>query len=261
MFKFLLRFIILLSILTCPFWGHSQLKFKKEVFIYNNEKLPYNILKTSSLNKNTAGTKYPIVLFLHGAGERGKDNVKQVYHIKKLFENKINQEKYPCFVLAPQCPENKRWVEVDWSAKRHTTPAQESWAISKTMALLHSIIKKYPIDTNRIYVTGLSMGGYGTWDIISRYPNMFAAAIPICGGGDEDMADVIKHIPIWNFHGSIDNVVPVERSRNMISAIIAVGGNPKYTEYEGVKHGSWIRAYKEKGLLEWLFSKNKTSTF
>ncbi len=241
--------------------SYSQLKVHKELFVSENDTLPYNLLVPVSYSNECDSIKsdakgeilYPLVLFMHGAGERGNDNNIQITHVKKLFASYSNQIKYPCFVVAPQCPKGERWVEVNWSAKSHSTPEQASWAMQKTLQLIDSLVKKYPIDTRRLYVTGLSMGGYGTWDIITRYPNKFAAAIPICGGGDENMADKIKHIPIWAFHGAIDNVVPVERTRNMIKAIKQAGGKPIYTEYKGVKHGSWIKAYKERQLLQWLF--------
>lgn len=244
---------------------HSQTKFQKSLFVSENDSLPYNILfpRDLSTNQNNAKTEtkgeilYPLVVFMHGAGERGNDNEVQIIHIKKLFENYSNRLKYPCFVIAPQCPKNQKWVEVDWSARSHTMPEQEAWAMQKTLQLIDTLIKTYPIDTRRIYVTGLSMGGYGVWDIICRYPDKFAAAVPICGGGDENYAAGIKHIPIWAFHGSIDNVVPVARTRNMINAIRKLGGKAKYTEYKNVKHGSWFKAYKEKQLLQWMFGQIK----
>ncbi len=248
-------------------YAYSQTKFAKKLFLSNSDTLPYNILVPNNYSSKCGDVKsvdsssklYPLVLFLHGAGERGNDNEVQIMHIKNLFENNSNQIKYPCFVVAPQCPKNKRWVEVNWAAKSHSIPSQASWAMQKVLQLIDSLVEKYPIDTKRLYVTGLSMGGYGTWDIISRYPNKFAAAAPICGGGDENMATKIKHIPIWAFHGAIDNVVSVERTRNMIQAIKKAGGNPIYTEYKGVKHGSWIKAYKEKQLLPWMFDKELTT--
>ncbi|NJO88627.1 MAG: prolyl oligopeptidase family serine peptidase [Chloroflexia bacterium] len=243
----------------------TQNSFEKKVHVKNSDTLPYNLLIpkefADSFNdgreKALEEKKFPLVLFLHGAGERGTDNEKQIGHIKKLFIDSANREKYQVFVVAPQCPEGKKWVEVDWSAKSHIIPTEPSWAMSNAISLIEDIIENYPVDTTRIYVTGLSMGGYGTWDVISRYPEKFAAAIAICGGGDEKMAKKIKNIPIWAFHGSNDKVVPVSRSRNMINAIKMAGGNPKYTEYKGVGHGSWINAYNEKLLLDWLFEQKK----
>jgi predicted peptidase len=127
-----------------------------------------------------------------------------------------------------------------------------------TLELLKDIIEKQPIDIKRVYVTGLSMGGFGTWDIVQRIPELFAAAIPICGGGDTTMADTIKNIPIWAFHGDMDSVVPPKYTRNMIAAIKRYGGNPKYTEYKGVNHDSWSRTYKNPNVLEWMFLQTKS---
>ncbi len=259
------NFTTLIFLIIIAFPVLSQDKFEKKVYIGNSDTLPYNLLIpkdfANSFNdgreKVLEEKRYPLVLFLHGAGERGTDNEKQIIHIKKLFSDPENRAKYQAFVVAPQCPEGKKWVEVDWSAKSHTISAEPSWAMSNTIDLVEDIIEHYPIDTTRIYVTGLSMGGYGTWDIISRYPDKFAAAIAICGGGDEKMAQKIKNIPIWAFHGSNDKVVPVSRSRNMVNAIKLAGGIPKYTEYKGVGHGSWVKAYNEKNLLDWLFEQKK----
>src|SRR5207244_7702516 len=117
--------------------------------------------------------------------------------------------------------------------------------------------KEFSIDPKRLYITGLSMGGYGTWDLISRHPELFAAAAPICGGGDEDQAEKIAKLPIWIFHGAKDQAVPVERSRNMVTALKKAGGEPKYTEYPDVGHDSWVRAYKDPELFAWLFAQKK----
>lgn len=261
------QLFFLIIFILFPMIVNAQTKFIKQVFVKHCDSLPYNLLVPNTFKNNTNDSlsvkynndKYPLVLFLHGAGERGNDNEVQIIHIKSLFENVSNQNKYPCFVVAPQCPKEYKWVDVDWAAKKSLIPKHASWPLFSTMDLLDYLIEKYPIDTSRIYVTGLSMGGYGTWDIISRCPNKFAAAVPICGGGDENMAKEIKHIPIWAFHGAIDNLVPVERTRNMIEAIKKAGGNPKYSEYKGVRHGSWVKAYKEKQLLEWMFAHKKTT--
>lgn len=239
----------------------AQQHFEKEQYINGTDTLPYNILKPygylrsfqKGQEKFVPKNGFPLIIFLHGAGERSSDNKKQTVHIKKLFSETNNYMKFKAFVIAPQCPEGKKWVEVDWSSKSHTLPKEPSWALANTMELVNELIKKYPVDTTRIYLTGLSMGGYGVWDLLSRYPEKFAAAIPICGGGDEKVADRFKDIPIWAFHGSNDKVVPVSRTQNMINAIKSAGGNPKYTEYKGVGHGSWFKAYKEKDLLKWLF--------
>jgi len=201
--------------------------------------------------------KYPIVLFLHGAGERGNDNEIQLTYIDKIFGSKNFRNKYPAFILVPQCPPDKRWVEVDWNLKSHIIPEKMSDPLRLTTALLIATINKYSIDTERIYITGLSMGGYGTWDMIARFPGMFAAAIPICGGGDENTAKDIANIPIWAFHGTLDKVVPVTRSRNMINAIKNEGGNPKYTEVQTKGHFVWNTAYSTTGIWNWFFNQHK----
>ncbi|MCA9047007.1 MAG: prolyl oligopeptidase family serine peptidase, partial [Planctomycetaceae bacterium] len=127
------------------------------------------------------------------------------------------------------------------------------------LELLDQLIKTHAIDEDRIYVMGLSMGGYGTWDLLARHPEKFAAGVPICGGGDEKQAAKIKEMPIWVFHGDADTAVKVERSRNMVAAIKEAGGKPKYTEYPGVGHNSWTPAINEPEILPWLFSQKRAA--
>src|SRR5262249_12778276 len=137
-------------------------------------------------------------------------------------------KRYPAFVIAPQCPEGKKWVEVDWSAKSHVLPDEPSTALAATFNLIPAMQSEFSIDPKRIYITGLSMGGYGVWDALSRRPELFAGTVPICGGGDVAMAKQIMSVPIWAFHGADDKAVPVERSRQMIDAIKERGVQPKY---------------------------------
>ena len=204
----------------------------------------------------TGAENYPLVLFLHGAGERGDDNRKQLVHGTKEFEKEFNRQKYPCFVVAPQCPDGKKWVEVDWSADTHRQP-DESVSLVLTRELLAKLQKDYRVDSKRLYVTGLSMGGYGTWDMVTRTPEVFAAAIPICGGADESVADRVTKLPVWVFHGDKDTAVKPERSRRIIAAIEKAGGKPKYTEYPGVGHDSWSRTYADPLVIEWLFAQKR----
>lgn len=215
-------------------------------------RLPYRLYRPVDV---VGGGKRPLLLFLHGAGERGDDNRKQ---LKNCIRNLLPiMEKNACFLVAPQCPNGRRWVEVDWSAPRHDTPAQPSEPLRLAIELLEALRKDLPVDDRRIYVSGLSMGGYGTWDLIVRRPDLFAAAIPVCGGGDEKRAAEIARIPQWIFHGDRDNVVPTARSRNMVEALRKAGGNPRYTEYAGVGHNCWDRAYAEPGLFPWLFAQKR----
>ena len=132
---------------------------------------------------------------------------------------------------------------------------------SETMGLqirfLEEAFARLPIDRSRVYVTGLSMGGYGTWDIVSRKPEWFAAALPVCGGADLEKAAVLRDLPIWAFHGDLDRTVPTLRSRNMVKALWEVGGNVKYSELPGVAHCSWIQAYSSSTALDWLYAQRR----
>ncbi len=216
--------------------------------------LPYRLMKPENFDP---AIKYPLVLFLHGADERGTDNKKQTIHGVPQLASKENREKYPCFLIAPQCPENSKWADVDWAADTHTLPAAMSEPARLTIELVESIANEYSIDKNRLYITGISMGGYGTWDLVARFPDLFAAAVPICGGADEATAAKIKHIHIWVFHGAKDVTVQPERSRNMVAALEKAGGNPKYTEYPNVGHDSWNLAYRDPELFKWLIAQSR----
>lgn len=205
--------------------------------------------------REAAGKKLPLLLFLHGAGERGDDNAKQ---LKNCVRNLLPVlERNSCVLVAPQCPVGKQWVEVNWSAAWHDAPEKPSEPLGLTIELLAALQKELPLDGKRVYVTGLSMGGYGTWDILARRPDLFAAAVPLCGGGDEKQAPAIAKVPQWIFHGDRDTVVPTARSRNMVEALRKAGGSPKYTEFPGVGHNCWDKAYAEPGLFPWLFAQKK----
>ena len=210
------------------------------------------------LPKNVAaGKKLPLVLFLHGAGERGTNNVSQLKHgVSALLQHgaKAND---PAVLLAPQCPSGMQWVNVPWSAPSHTMPEQPSDAMRLALALLREKLATLPIDPDRVYVTGVSMGGYGTWDAIQREPALFAAALPICGGGDTARAPAIKNIPVWTFHGDKDTAVPVTRSRDMAKALEACGGKIQYREYPGAGHDVWTRTYNDSDVLTWFFSQHR----
>lgn len=218
--------------------------------------LPYRIFKPTGYDP---AKKYPLVLCLHGAGGRGTDNQSRgVQAFVTLASAKVQQE-YPCFLLTPQCPENKQWVNSPWSKGSYSldaTPVSEE--MRSVIEILETVQKEFSIDPARIYVTGQSMGGYGTWNILMLRPDLFAAAIPVCGGGDPAKAKSIASIPIWTFHGSDDNAVPVQGSRDMDKALRDAGSKvSKYTEYPGVKHPSWTNAWKEAEIVPWLFSQHK----
>jgi predicted peptidase len=227
---------------------------KKEYTDAAGKTLLYRLLEPDNYDPKK---KYPLVIFLHGAGERGSDNTKQLVHGVADFCKEANRKAYPCFLIAPQCPEGKKWCEVDWGAESHKQPKEPSEPMRLLLELLPKLQKEYSIDDRRIYVTGLSMGGFGTWDVIARHPELFAAAVPICGGGDEATAEKIAKLPIWAFHGDKDGAVKVSRSRNMIEALKKAGGDPKYTEYKAVGHDSWTRTYADPEMMKWLFSQKR----
>lgn len=179
----------------------------------------------------TSDEPLPLMLFLHGAGERG-DNLEKV---KKHGPPKLvdQEDALPFIVVSPQCPKDQHW-DTDI-----------------LMALLDDIIANYRVDENRVYLTGLSMGGYGTWELAIANPDRFAAIAPICGGGSSWKTRRIKDIPVWVFHGEKDNVVPIEQSQAMVDALIEYGGNVKFTKYQEAKHDSWTKTYDNPDLYEW----------
>lgn len=221
--------------------------------------LPYRFYMPD--NNSEKGTKYPLVIFFHGAGEKGFDNRSQF----QRFNPTEFWKKYPCYVLAPECPERTPqtsnaesvWVNTLFGAREHQMAKEATWPMQMAISLIQEIMHKYPVDDKRVYVTGLSMGGFATWEIMQRKGTWFAAAIPVCGGGDPNYASKIVDIPIWAFHGSADRTVPVECSRYMIEAIRSKGGNPKYTEYPGVDHDAWSPTYSNTEVWDWLFRQKK----
>lgn len=226
---------------------------EKHEFKYKDGKtIPYRVLKPENIDPKM---KYPLVLFLHGAGERGNDNEKQLVHGVAEFAKAENRKKYPCILVAPQCPTGQGWS--DFLAKQPKADKEQSGPGAAVVDLVCGLTYSLPIDCDRVYITGLSMGGYGTWDIITRNPTFFAAAVPVCGGGDPSKADKIAKLPIWVFHGAKDKAVPVERSREMVEALKKAGGQPKYTEYPDVGHDSWVPAYKDPEMMDWLFAQKR----
>ena len=227
--------------------------FEKETFEFEKETLSYRILKPLNYNSNK---QYPVHLFLHGAGERGNDNVSQLVHGGKLFLKKENREQYNSWVIFPQAQKNDWWgyndpYEFDYNVK-------ESKAMSLVVKLMDDFTQRKDVNPNKVFVSGLSMGGMGTFVILNLRPEMFAAATPICGDGDPSLvSNYSKKVPVWIFHGSDDTVVSPKKSLKMAKAIIENGGSPKITFYENVGHDSWNNAFAEKDFLKWIHSKSK----
>ncbi len=217
------------------------------------QRVPYQLLTPARLEQTRV---YPLVVFLHGASASGNDNQLQIKGAGAIglapWIDRGTQEKHPSFVLAPQAaPKNSNWVR-QW-ARPESSESADREPLELVIELIDKLIDKNPIDPNRIYLTGLSMGGFGTWIAISRYPERFAAAIPVCGGGDVN-AIAATRAAVWAFHGDADRIVPASRSRQMISALEKAGEKPRYTEYVGVGHDAWTRAFAEPELVDWLFS-------
>jgi predicted peptidase len=196
----------------------------------------------------------PLILYLHGGGGVGTDNLRQISggnttgtHVWTTPES---QRKHPAFVLAPQLPQGQQWA----------TPASDvlSASAQTVVELIAALSREFAIDPDRIYLTGQSLGGYGTWDIIGKRPDLFAAAVPLCGGGDASRILAARRMAIWTFHGAKDEVVPVSGSRNLVTALKRAGSPVKYTEYPDVGHNVWTRAYVEPDLAEWLFSQRRS---
>ncbi len=232
---------------------HAQTdRFSKNQFIQNGDTLNYRLLYPDADTLR----KYPLVIFLHGSGERGDDNEAQLKWGVQNFATDKNMVLHPCLVIAPQCPLNEGWANFA-DRNRNQMQSTPSMPMQLLVALIRETITKLPVDTNRIYITGLSMGGYGTFDAIELYPNLFAAAVPVCGGGDVSKASVITHIPIWIFHGAEDPAVNIINSVDMNAALMKAGAHPGLTIYPETGHFSWLAAYSDEHMMEWLFRQHK----
>jgi len=177
------------------------------------------------------GKSWPMILFLHGAGERGSDIEKVKVHGPPMMVE--TDKAFPFIVVSPQCPEGRRWQP------------------ETLIQLLDAVIETHQVDAERIYLTGLSMGGFGTWALAAAHPDRFAAIVPICGGGDPDQACRLKTLPTWVFHGAKDEVVPLSASQDMVTALQACDGNVRFTIYPDAGHNSWTQTYHNQELYAW----------
>ena len=220
---------------------------------------PFRYLVLAPEGGYESGEKYPLIFFLHGAGERGNDPKKLLPHFPTQMAKPEWRTKFPCVVVVPQCRDGKQWVNAPWGDKTSTPLADKpSDDLQMAIAILEKSIKTLPVDKDRVYLTGLSMGGYGAWELAMRRPELFAAVAPVCGGGDDTQAAKLKDIPIWAAHGDADRVVWPVRSRTMCEAITKAGGNIKYTEYTGVGHNSWTQFYADaQGVVPWMLEQKR----
>jgi len=237
--KYLLVISLLLILITSTFSqqeNQTSHNFQKEVKIT----LSANYLLYLPKDYTESEKEFPLVLFLHGAGERGNDLEKvKIHGLPKL----VNEGKdFPFIVVSPQCPDLMLW----------NTDVLSS--------LLDEIEANYKVDKNRIYVTGLSMGGHGTWSLALAEPNRFAAIAPVCGWADTTKANTISHLPIWVFHGAKDVVVPVKSSEDMVSALKNFGSDVKLTIYPEANHDSWTETYNNEELYKWFLEQSLDKT-
>lgn len=226
--------------------------FEARIYVGNRgDTLKYRLLRPINYDSTK---KYPLVVCLHGGGGWGTDNIKQVEGswTAQMLSKYYNMEKYHAFLFVPQCPPMH-----SWGGGIPNYPGID-FLVFETMGKLE---KQYNIDENRRYVMGESLGGYGTWSLICKKPNMFAAAVPICGKGDPELASRIVDVPMWAFHGAKDRNVPVSGSRDMIEAIREAGGNPRYSEFPDAGHIISEQFYSTPDLLDWVFEQKRGEQF
>ena len=246
--------LLIMILLTVNIYGFTE-NFEYGSFAVDDVTVPYRIYVPSDYND----TKYPVILYLHSAGERGSDNEYQLYGAPYYMFMDGFIERYPAIIIAPQCPIGEQWVDTDWTLGDYSTDEiAETPYLRITYEILMQSITDYNADINRIYITGISMGGYGTWDMLTRYPDTFAAGIPISGAGDSGNADKIKDIPIWSYHGDIDPVVPVSGMVKMAEAFGKIESHEFIlTVYENTSHDAWTRTYRNENTWRWMFDQVK----
>lgn len=231
--------------------------YQKRWMVQGGDTLPFRVL----LPVNYDSTKsYPVVFFLHGAGERGRDNEKQLVHGASLFLKDENRQQYPAIIIFPQCAATDYWSNV---LRVHDAGGRQFYFLNGgppnrymvlVQELVHLVLEEYPVNKSRVYVGGLSMGGMGTYELVNRMPGVFAAAFAICGGANPATAPGMKDLSWWIFHGGKDDVVPPMYSELMAAALKNAGADVRFTLYPNANHNSWDSAFAEPGLMAWLFS-------
>jgi predicted peptidase len=235
----------------------------KHVFTDNGNELPYRLLSPPG----ESNKKFPLVIFLHGAFERGNDNESQLNIGGKFFLRDSVRQKYPAYVLFPQCPAGITWAyfenQVDFTtgyAKEWNFPFRKEPTVVAALLkkLIDQMLQSGTIDNSRVYIAGLSQGGMGVLDMIARYPETFAAGISICGAGEPSTAKLFAgKVSLWLLHGSKDPVVPKDFSQEFYKRLKRTGSVVRYSEYPGVEHNSWVNAFAEPELMSWLFAQVK----
>lgn len=252
--------VLALHIMLLAAYGQDHSMYEKKWLVQGGDTLPYRLLMPLHYDSTRS---YPVIFFLHGAGERGSDNERQLIHGSKLFANHELRAKYPAFVIIPQCSRESYWSNVLrlYSAADRSFEFLADSPPTRYMELLMELVRytlrSLPVQKQQVYVGGLSMGGMGTFELVRRMPKTFAAAFPICGGGHTATAKKMKKVNWWVFHGAKDDVVPPLYSERMVKALQSAGANVKFTLYPHANHNSWDPAFAEPELFPWLFSQTK----
>ncbi len=245
-------------------YGQEMALFEKRTLHFSNgDSLLYRILYPKDYEK---GNKYPLVLFLHGAGERGQDNEKQLAHGASLFLKEENRERFPSIVVFPQCPEERYWIDISIRSELrgkgdpdfYQTKESPSEELTMVNDLVKHIVKSEKVNKKRLYLMGLSMGGFGVFETLGRWPKKYAAAVAICGGGNLSLAKkYAKNTAVWIAHGAKDDIVPIELSEKIYRQLDDLGADVKFTVYPEANHNSWDPTFENPELLPWLFSHKK----
>ena len=259
-FAFSVILTVGIGLLLCySAFGSTSISKQALSLTYTDEADGYTMPYRLFLPEDYGGDRsFPVLLFLHGAGERGQDNVSQLtVGIQRMFKAREDLLK-ETIVICPQCPEGEQWVDRDWSLGNYSTDSvEESRALRAALSILSLVESDYSCDENRVYAVGLSMGGFGVWDLLARHGERFAAGVPICGGGDPGKAEVLCEIPIWCFHGANDPIVPCEGTREMVESISQYGKERIiFTLVEDGEHDIWNRVLSNPELIEWLYDQN-----
>jgi len=254
-----MKLATLLFLFVAPVWAQFSIEDMLKPYVYTNETGETFAYRMSAPQFPEAGKTYPLILFLHGSGECGTDNQKQLKCGIPTLMTELLKRPDRVIVLAPQCQNGNWWVRKVTFDSKYAAAREPSGSMEVALELCRNMVAQGVADSNRLYITGLSLGGFGTWDAIQRGPGSlpFAAAVPICGNGDIRRVSLIKKMPIWIFHGREDKNVPVACSRRMAEALELAGNRAvRYTEYEDGAHEIWDRAYATPELLPWLLSQS-----
>lgn len=244
--------LVLFAVVLCSALAASATEEPFLARTYTNRAgatLRYRLLTPTNYE---AGRRYPVILYLHGAAGRGSDNLKPLDWGPRLIADSLRSAKHECFLVVPQCPRSEGWSNITPGGR----PTPEKSLQLALELLTNGLPKEFNLDSARRYLTGVSMGGHATWALLCQDTGLFAAAVPVCAGGDaRRVTDSIARVPVWVFHSDDDHLVPVQQARDFVKAWRAHHGEVRYTEYTGVKHSSWTKAYVEPTMYDWLFEK------